>query len=175
MSATLVLDHTWQPHRVVSWQRAICMLFQEKAQLVEAYDEDIHGVTIVMKMPAVIRLVHKIRGKRSIKFSRINVALRDKFSCQYCGVKLPLRKLTYDHVVPRCRGGRTRWENIVMSCYPCNERKADKSPEQAGLHLRTKPVKPKWLPVVGFRLDKSMSIPDQWANWMYWRGELDEE
>lgn len=174
-ATTLVLDRGYQPHRIVSWQRAVTMLFQGKVEIVEEYDEDIRGVTITIKMPAVVRLLGKIRGKRSIKFSRINVAMRDSFSCMYCGNKLPLRKLTYDHVVPRSRGGKTRWENIVMACYPCNERKANQTPAEARMKLIKTPVKPSWLPVVGFRVEATMSIPDQWANWLYWQGTLDEE
>lgn len=172
---TLVLDQGYQPHRIVSWQRAVTMLFQDKVEVVTEYDEDIRGVTITIKMPAVVRLLRKIRGKRSIKFSRINVAMRDDFSCQYCGEKKPLRKLTYDHVLPRSRGGKTRWQNIVMACYSCNERKADRTPAEAHMLLRKTPVKPTWLPVVGFRIERSMTIPDQWANWLYWHGQLDED
>lgn len=175
MSSVLVLDQGYQPHRIVSWQRAVTMLFQQKVEVVETYDEDIKGVTITIKMPAVVRLLRKIRGKRSIKFSRINVAMRDDFSCQYCGEKKPLRRLTYDHVHPRSRGGKTRWQNIVMACYPCNERKADRTPAEAGMKLRKTPVKPNWLPVIGFRIESSMSIPDQWANWLFWHGQLDED
>lgn len=175
MSSTLVLDQGYQPHRVVSWQRAVTMLFQGKVEIVEEYDEDIRSLYITIKMPAVVRLLRKIRGKRSIKFSRINVAMRDDFSCQYCGDRLPLRKLTYDHVLPRSRGGKTRWQNIAMACYPCNERKADRTPAEAGMKLHATPVKPTWLPVVGFRIETTTSIPDQWASWLYWHSPLDEE
>lgn len=175
MTSVLVLDMGYQPHRIVSWQRAVTLLFQGKVEVIEEFDEELRGVTIVIKMPAVVRLLNKVRGKRSIKFSRINVAMRDEFCCQYCLEKFPLRKLTYDHVLPRAQGGKTRWENIVMACYGCNEKKGNRTPEKAGMKLKTKPVKPTWLPVVGFRVEASMSIPDQWANWMYWHGKLDEE
>lgn len=173
---TLVLDQGYRPHGIVDWRRAILMLFDEKVEVLEEYDEEVYrGATIVIKMPAVVRLLHRIRGKRSVKFSRINVALRDKFCCQYCGKKLPLKKLTYDHVVPRSKGGKTRWENIVMACYRCNERKADRTPEQVGMVLRKQPVKPRSLPVAAFQIDKSASIPDAWANWIFWHGELESD
>lgn len=172
---TLVLDQGYQPHRVVSWRRAVEMLFAGKVEVVEEYEEDIRSVTITIKMPAVVRLLRAVRGKkRSIKFSRINVAMRDDFRCQYCRQKKTLKKLTYDHVVPRSQGGRTTWENIVMACYGCNRDKGDRTPEQAGMKLRSKPVKPKWLPVVAFRIDPALSIPDAWANWLYWHGALEE-
>ncbi|MDD9940859.1 MAG: HNH endonuclease [Myxococcales bacterium] len=175
MMRTLVLDQGYQPHRVVSWQRAVTMLFDDKVEVVEEYNEDIRSVTITIKMPAVVRLLRAVRGSRGVKFSRMNVATRDGFRCQYCNRQFPLSKLTYDHVVPRCQGGKTRWENIVMACRPCNGRKGHRSPAQARMPLRKQPAKPKWLPVVAFRIDPSCTVPDLWANWLYWHGTLDEE
>lgn len=172
---TLVLDQGYAPHRIVSWQRAVTMLFQNKVEIVDEYDEDIRSVTITIKMPAVVRLLRKVARRRSIKFSRVNVATRDDFRCQYCGVKQPLKKLTYDHVVPRAQGGKTRWENIVMACYGCNEKKGGRTPEQAAMRLRKQPVKPASLPVVAFQVDLRASIPDQWMSFLYWHGKLDEE
>lgn len=173
MQQTLVLDQGYQPHRIISWQRAVTMLFQGKVEVVEEYDDDIRSVTITIKMPAVVRLLRRVGGKRSVKFSRINVAMRDNFSCQYCGEKLPLRKLTYDHVTPRCQGGKTRWENIVCACSACNERKADRTPRQAAMSLRKAPIKPTWLPVMAFRVDHASSVPSLWENWLYWNGALE--
>jgi 5-methylcytosine-specific restriction endonuclease McrA len=172
---TLVLDQGYQPHRIISWQRAVLMLFDGKVEVVEEYDDDIRSVTLVIKMPAVVRLLRAVRGKRGVKLSRMNVAIRDGFKCQYCARKLPLGKLTYDHVVPRSRFGTTCWENIVMACYTCNGRKAARTPEQAGLTLLKLPVRPSWLPVVAFKLDPSLSVPDAWIDWVYWHGKLDEE
>jgi len=172
---TLVLDQGYQPHRIVSWQRAVTMLFDGKVEVVEEYDHDIRSVTITIKMPAVVRLLRAVRGRRGVKFSRINVATRDGFACQYCEQKLPLAKLTYDHVIPRAQGGRTRWENIVMACLACNGRKAHRTPEQARMKLRKAPVKPAWLPAVAFRVDSACSVPEAWINWIYWHGALEEE
>lgn len=174
MLQTLVLDQGYQPHRIVSWQRAVCMWWEGKCEVVEEYDDDIRSVTLTIKMPAVVRLLHRVRGKKqAVKFSRINVATRDKFTCQYCGLKLPLSKLTYDHVVPRSHGGRTVWENIVMACYPCNEAKANRTPAQAKMPLRKVPVKPEHLPVVTMRFSVA-SVPDAWVSYIYWNGALDE-
>ncbi len=172
---TLVLDQGYQPHRIISWQRAVCMLFDGKVEIVEEYDDDIRSVSLTIKMPAVVRLLRKLSGrKRAIKFSRINVATRDDFRCQYCSGRFPLKKLTYDHVVPRCRGGKTSWENIVMACYDCNGKKGKLTPDEAGLQLRKTPVKPSWLPLVAFRIDAASSVPEAWANWLYWHGTLEE-
>lgn len=352
---TLVLDQGYQPHRIVSWQRAVEMIFTDKVEVVEEYDEDIRSVSITIKMPAVVRLLHKVRGrKKAVKFSRINVMTRDSFSCQYClapdhkvltadlrwvslgelsegdvligfdeelvspggrrfkdstveshefaedelflvtlddgtefrvtkehewlsrtvgksnltwrrtdglvgslvprlfdvwfaedsreagwasgmfdgegwlaknkglqsffaqnpgqplgyrrvisveaigrgeivrmrtssstfiadgfphhncGKRKPMKRLNYDHVIPRAQGGKTCWENIVTACYECNSRKANRTPQEAKMFPRKTPVKPKWLPVVVFRIEGN-SIPDQWASWVYWQGELESD
>ena len=173
-SRVLVLDQGYQPHRVVSWQRAVTMLFRGVCEVIEEYDEDLRSVTFVMKVPAVIRLLRKVGRKRAVKFSRMNVLLRDNWKCQYCGQAMPTRKLNYDHVTPRRLGGKTTWENIVTSCIPCNDKKGGRTPEQAHMHLLKKPVKPKSLPVVAFRIEAGESIPDAWRNFIYWHGGLEE-
>lgn len=174
MQQTLVLTTTYQPHKIVSWQKAVTMIFLGKVEVLEEYDEEIRSVSITIRMPAVVRLLRVLRGKsRGLKFSRINVMTRDGFRCQYCGQKRPMRELTYDHVVPRSQGGRTTWENIVTACYECNREKSGRTPAQAGMKLRTVPVKPKHLPTVTLRFDLG-SMPDAWASWVYWQGALDE-
>jgi 5-methylcytosine-specific restriction endonuclease McrA len=174
MQQTLVLDQGYQPHRVVSWQRAVSMWWSGLCEVVEEYDEDIRSVTFTIKMPAVVRLLHRVRGKRqAVKFSRINVAARDNYTCMYCGVKFPISKLTYDHVTPRSQGGKTVWENIVMSCEDCNARKANRTPAQAKMVLRKAPVRPAFLPVVTMRFEMG-SIPDAWASYVYWNVALEE-
>jgi len=176
MSRTLVLDQGYQPHRIVSWQRAVTMLFQEKVEVVEEYDETIYsGATFTMKMPAVIRLLRTVARKKAVRFSRMNVLTRDNWTCQYCGRRLTTRKLNYDHVTPRSQGGKTVWENIVTSCYPCNDRKRDRTPEKAGMQLKKRPVKPRTLPVVAFHIEASDSIPDAWRNFVYWHGALESD
>lgn len=175
MSSTLVLDMGYMPHRIVSWQRAICMILQDKAEVVEEYDEEIYrGSTMTLKMPAVVRLLQMVKRKKHVRFSRMNVLTRDNWTCQYCGRKRSTKDLNYDHVVPRSQGGTTVWENIVTSCYPCNDKKKNRTPEQAGMKLRKQPVKPSSLPVVAFHLEASDSFPDAWRNWVYWHGKLEQ-
>lgn len=183
---TLVLDMGYQPHRIVTWQRAITMLFQNKCEIIEEYDEPLmtadqverakaSGWTIIFeKMPAVVRLLTKVQRKKAVRFSRMNVLTRDNWTCQYCGVKLTTRKLNYDHVVPRSMGGKTVWENIVTSCYACNDKKRDRTPQQAGMRLRKQPYKPNSLPVVAFHLEPGDSLPDVWRSFLYWNTELEE-
>ena len=173
---TLVLDLGFQPHRVVSWQRAVILCLTKKAEAVEDYDEVIYDSdTFVMKMPAVIRLLSKIGRKKAIRFSRMNILTRDKWQCQYCGERFKTRKLNYDHVTPRSQGGKTVWENIAASCYPCNAKKGGRTPQQAGMTLLSQPYRPKSLPVVSFHLEETDSIPDAWRNWCYWHGKLESD
>lgn len=159
----LVLTSAFVPHKVVSWEHAIGMIFGDppSAELVEDTGEVIHPSGI--KMPSVVRLTKPIEGmKRAVKFSRVNVFTRDNFRCCYCGSPKRMRELNYDHVVPRHLGGKTTWENIVSSCYPCNTRKANRTPEAAGMKLLRKPIKPKSLPIAAPRFDPK-DIPPSWA------------
>jgi 5-methylcytosine-specific restriction endonuclease McrA len=175
MDRTLVLDLGYQPHRIVSWQRAITMLFQGKVEVVEEYDEIVYsGRTLVLRMPAVVRLLQRVARRKAVRFSRMNVLARDNWTCQYCGRRFPTRELNYDHVIPRSQGGKTGWENIVSACYGCNDRKANRTPRQAGMRLIKQPVKPASLPVIALHFDPAGSIPEAWANWVYWHGELEQ-
>lgn len=164
MSAThtLILTQGFQPHRIVSWQEAVSLLWTGKIEVLEEYDEVVRSPSVELYVPAVGRLLKAVRNrKKAVKFSRINVMTRDNFVCQYCGTKLPMSKLNYDHVVPRSQGGKTVWENIVTCCYPCNNRKAGKTPEQAGMLLRSKPTQPKSLPLTPPRI-LTDDAPEQW-------------
>lgn len=174
MSRVLLLTQGYEPHKVIGWDRAITLIYTGKAEVVAATDEVIYrnGATIV-HMPSVIRLVRGTpRQKRAIKFSRMNVFSRDNFRCQYCGSPKKARELNYDHVVPRHLGGRTTWDNIVSSCYPCNTRKRNRTPEQAGMKLRTRPKKPESLPLVSIRFDPK-DLPPDWVEWC--RGYFEDE
>jgi 5-methylcytosine-specific restriction endonuclease McrA len=164
-----VLTPGMEPHRIIPWQKAINMLFLGKAEVLEETDEVLYrSVTITIRMPSVVRLIRFFRGvKRAVKFSRINVMTRDDFTCQYCGIKKKMRELNYDHVIPRHMGGRTTWENIVTSCYPCNAKKRNRTPDQAGMTLLSQPMKPKWLPIT-VHLHFGGTIPEAWASYVYW-------
>lgn len=197
---TLVLDAGYQPHRVVGWQRAAQLLHDGRAEVVELYEETIRAISretakalqlskqmltwfelgvddsdpdvFVVRVPAVVRLLGVVGRKKVVKFSRINVLTRDGFACQYCGEPKPMRELNYDHVVPRSQGGKTTWENIVAACYRCNARKGSRTPEQAGMRLLTRPVKPKSLPIAHLRIESLREIPECWRSWLYWNVEL---
>jgi 5-methylcytosine-specific restriction endonuclease McrA len=162
----LVLTPSFLPHKVITWERAVVMFFSGKVEIVDSYEEELRSPSITMKMPAVVRLKNTPSAvKRSVKFSRVNVFTRDGFRCQYCGSPKRMAELNYDHVTPRHLGGRTTWENIVSSCYPCNSRKANRTPEQAGMKLRQKPYAPKTLPVAPPRFDPR-DVPPVWADYV---------
>ena len=148
MATTLLLNATYEPMKVISWQRAITLLFLNKAEMVESYDEVIRSISHAVRKPAVVRLRRYARQDRSVKFSRENVYRRDDFSCQYCGARPGAAALTLDHVVPRARGGKTEWTNIVTACVRCNAVKADRTPEQARMPLPRRPFKPASMPML---------------------------
>jgi 5-methylcytosine-specific restriction endonuclease McrA len=111
-----------------------------------------------LRVPEVIALAHYDRLPSSaVTFSRRNVAKRDHHTCQYCGAQPGWEQVTVDHVVPRSQGGATSWTNCVAACLACNARKADRTPEQAGMHLRRRPARPKWRPLYATRGARSES------------------
>lgn len=166
MNATvLVLDYSYQPIRVVSWRDAFCWWFSGKIEILKEY-EDIVARTAnkVFKVPSVIRLLKNFYIKydisKRIKFNRINLWLRDAGRCQYCGEEISLRSLTIDHVIPKSLSGKTTWENTVVSCFRCNQKKQNRTPEQAGMRLLTKPAKPS---ILQSRLGIDPSkLPEDW-------------
>jgi 5-methylcytosine-specific restriction endonuclease McrA len=169
---TLVLSQSYEPIKVVSWQRALRLLTLGKVEVLEEYEWGVRTTTLVIKVPAVVRLLRAFRRhKKAVKFSRANIYARDGYTCQYCSRKLPITELTYDHVVPRHHGGRTEWTNIVTACQECNLRKGARTPEQARMHLRTPPVQPRWVPAVTITIS-TRSVPDAWRDYLYWTGEL---
>ena len=170
-AAVLVLDVGMRPLRVESWQRAICDLFLGKVEVIEySRDRTIQGVKQVWPLPSVVRVVRHFKRQRiRVKFSRLNIYARDQFTCQYCAVQFPSEDLTFDHVLPRSRGGKTTWENIVTCCIPCNRQKANRVPAEAGVRLRSKPHRPSYLPAITVQMD-TRHIPAEWAP--YWTTTL---
>ena len=171
---TLVLSQGFEPVKIVPWRRAITLLFLGKVEVIEEYDRNIKTTSLAIKIPAVVRLLGAFRRhKKPVKFSRINIYGRDKFTCQYCGVKKKIGELTYDHILPRSRGGKTTWLNIATCCQDCNRRKADRTPEQAGMRLLKTPVQPTATPVLVVAVSRE-SVPDAWRDYMYWTSELEQ-
>jgi 5-methylcytosine-specific restriction endonuclease McrA len=170
---TLMLDQGYAPVGIIPWQRAMQMLFLNKCEVVEEYDHEIKTTYLVIKVPAVVRLLGKVRRKKKlVKFSRVNIYGRDGYQCQFCGIRLPIGELTYDHVIPRSQGGKTEWTNIVSCCSDCNQQKANRTPEQAKMKLLKVPIQPVDLPAIVIPLSRT-NVPDAWREYLYWTGSLD--
>lgn len=174
---TLMLDQGYAPVKVIPWQRAIQLLTLGKVEVevVEEYDHEVHSTYLVIKIPAVVRLLRAFRRhKKPVKFSRVNIYGRDGYKCQYCGEHKAIDELTYDHVMPRSRGGRTTWTNIVTCCSACNLRKADRTPLEAHMKLRREPRQPVDLPAIVVAVSRE-SAPAAWRDYLYWTGELESD
>ncbi len=169
---TLLLSQSYEPLRVISWKRALTLMTLGKVEVLEEYDHELRTLTFVIKVPAVVRLLRTFRRhKMQVRFSRANIYARDSYACQYCGAKKPIGELTYDHVRPRHQGGKTEWTNIVTACQECNLYKGCRTPEQAGMRLRQKPVQPTWVPAITIAIS-TRSMPDAWRDYLYWTSEL---
>lgn len=173
---TLVLNQGYEPVRVVNWQRAITMVYLDKATVLDSYTTQVHSAHRAHDVPAVIWLRRNVmwlgrKAKRpppDVKFTRFYVYARDGWKCQYCGKQLPASVLTFDHVIPRAQGGRTKWTNIVTACGPCNQVKGDRTPQEAGMKLLRKPREPHWLPALLVKGLSEKTIPEQWTNYIGW-------
>lgn len=175
MQSTLLLDQSYLPLDIISWQDAVRLLFLNKIEVVEEYEDELHSMYLVIKMPAVVRLLNAFKKKKKrVKFSRINIYTRDRYACQYCGKSGTMKDFTFDHVIPRSRGGKTTWENIVTACSACNTKKGDRTPHEAKMRLIKDPVQPEWLPAVAIKVSQR-SVPDEWASFLYWNSKLIED
>lgn len=159
---TLVLTPWYFPHKVVRWQAAVTLLYLDKVEVLASYAEELCSPSIRIRTPAVLRLKKKVVAiKRGVRFSRLNVYTRDNYTCMYCGQRLGPSNLTFDHVLPRSKGGGTGWDNIVTACHACNRRKGNRTPEQAGMLPLRPPHRPQTLPVLPPRIDLR-TAPDEW-------------
>ena len=173
----LLLNQTYEPLGTVSVARAVIMTFKDTVT-VEEFDSErvLRSARAEFRVPSVIRrrtYINVRRRREASGMKRLRIYMRDKFRCQYCGEKKTLKQLNYDHVIPRVQGGKTVWENIVTSCYPCNDRKGSRTPQQAGMKLLRQPHKPASLPVVPpIRLEEGQ-LPETWQP--YCDGFLSQE
>jgi len=169
-SRVLVLNRSYMPIHVTSARRAFTLIYQDGARALDAtyqtFDFDqwrqlpadgepasVGTADGRIRVPRVIVLVTFDRmPKRHVRYSRVNVFARDKYTCQYCGDRPARTELNLDHVVPRSLGGRTTWENVVCSCVDCNRRKGGRTPQQARLRLKRKPARPRWTPLMNLAI-----------------------
>jgi 5-methylcytosine-specific restriction endonuclease McrA len=196
----LVLNRLWQAVNVCTVERALTLLFTGHAAVVHQDDDNnfntfsfsewrsfsdaagfgdpeaVKSISLRVRIPRVILLLFFDRmPNKDVKFTRQNVFERDKNTCQYCGHKYDRKELNIDHVVPRQRGGLTTWTNVVCSCIDCNSRKANRTPEEAGIRLIRRPKKPRWRPFLEIQFARSHD--HSWRHFLdlaYWNVELGE-
>ena len=163
---------SYYPLSLWSWQDAIKAVFLDRVNIVEQYDHAVRSPSLEMKLPSVVSLKTFVRPSTNPAFTRFNVFLRDRFSCQYCGSR---DDLTFDHLMPRSRGGHTTWINVVAACSACNLRKgnadhgggqdvavADAVRSRACSHLHR-----------NGRLFPPNYLHESWLDYLYWDTELD--
>lgn len=189
----LVLNSSWMAVHVATVRRAIGLVYRGLAEVVDpedhvTYDFDdwrdlsaaytsgdcIETVTFKIRVPEVIRLRFFGRMVRKrIRFNRRNIFLRDRNTCQYCGRRFDPSELTLEHVVPRSRGGISSWDNVVLACVECNDRKANRLPAEAGLVLIREPKRPEWATHIGVRLGRHRKASwERFVSDAYWNIEL---
>jgi 5-methylcytosine-specific restriction endonuclease McrA len=193
----LVLNRSWVAVNVAPMRRALTLLFQGHARVVHPGDytlydfEDwcalsrerenfdggrfIHTPALQIRLPEVI-LLSSFNGfiRREVRLSRRNIFERDRHRCQYCGKRFPKADLTIDHVLPKSRGGRDTWDNLVLACVRCNLKKRNQTPEEARMHLLRKPATPKWLPRFGTQIPRDALMSWQrFVDLAYWNTEIE--
>jgi 5-methylcytosine-specific restriction endonuclease McrA len=163
------------PLSLWGWQDAVKAVFLDRVNIISEYDDEVHSPSFAMKLPSVIALKTYIPMARRPAFTRFNVFLRDRFACQYCGHALPASELTFDHIVPRSRGGRTSWTNVVTACTDCNLRKGNRHHTEIGMTLRRIPDQPSnyQLQQIGRAFPPNF-LHESWRDFLYWDVELED-
>lgn len=162
---------SYYPLSLWSWQDAIKAVFLDRVNIVSTYDTAVHSPSFEMRLPSVVCLKSYVKPAKYPAFTRFNVFLRDKFSCQYCGDQ---HELTFDHVIPRSKGGQTLWDNVVAACAPCNLKKGNRMPKAAGMI----PAQMPYQPTVHELHRNGRAFPpnylhESWHDYLYWDSELE--
>lgn len=176
---TLVLNAdyrplSYHPLSLWSWRDAVSALLLKRVDLVETYDRVVRSPSLELPVPSVVALKRYVSFNGRPAFTRYNIYLRDGFTCQYCGEPFPASELTFDHVMPRSRGGLTEWSNVVAACGPCNLSKANRTPEEAGMPLIQEAREPSIRRLNSLaRSIKPASVHHTWVDYLYWDSELE--
>ena len=162
------------PLSLWSWQETVKAVFLDRVNIISHYDRVVRSPSFQMRLPSVISLKEYIATARRPAFTRFNVFLRDRFVCQYCGDDFPSHDLTFDHVIPRSRGGRTTWENVVTACSTCNLLKGNRVPAESGMYPRHLPGQP----TTHLLRENGRAFPPNflhhsWRDFLYWDTELE--
>ncbi len=162
---------SYYPLSLWPWQEAIKAVFLDRVTILAQYDEVVRSQRETIQIPSVVVLKDYVQPQKRVAFTRFNLFLRDEFCCQYCGSK---GELTFDHVLPRSRGGITSWENVVAACSPCNLRKGNKLLRVSGLNLRRPPRQPSAEDMrnAGRRFPPN-HLHESWLDFLYWDAELE--
>jgi len=162
---------SYYPLSLWNWQDAIKAVFMDRVNIVSEYDRIVSSPSFDMRLPSVVSLKNYVTPVRFPAFTRFNVFLRDRFTCQYCGIE---DDLTFDHVIPRSKGGVTSWENVVAACSPCNLRKSDKLPKTAQMWPSQQPYRPSVHQLhANGRLFPPNFLHESWQDYLYWDTELE--
>lgn len=165
----LKLSQSYEPIEIIGWKKAFKLITLGKAEVLREYEYECRTSAVSYRHPAVIRLIKAFpRPKNRVRYSKHNVFARDRWQCAYCRRKFDKEDLTTDHILPKARGGKTCWENIVTCCKDCNTRKKDKTPQEAGMALETIPTIPDFIPTFLFSLSKN-EIPEIWKDFCFYR------
>ena len=174
--AALVLNADYRPLSylplsVWPWQDAVKARFLNRLDVIAEYNDQINSPSVSIRIPSVVVLRDYVKPSKSTAFTRFNLFLRDEFSCQYCGKR---GEMTFDHILPRCRGGKTTWENVVAACGPCNLRKGARDLRSSGMKIQKYPVKPSSETL----MNKGRKFPpnylhESWMDFLYWDAELE--
>lgn len=162
------------PLSIWPWQEAVKAIFRESVTVISEYEQTVSSPTRQFRLPSVLVLREYIHTSRRPAFTRFNVFLRDQWRCQYCGVRYRTTDLTFDHVIPKSRGGYTAWDNIVTACQCCNIMKGNKIPRECGMYPRVVPRQP-----TVFELqEQGKKFPpgflhESWGDYLYWDSELE--
>lgn len=175
----LVLNADYQPLSYFplstwSWKNALKAVFLDRVNVVSVYNQKVNSPTTSIMLPCVISLKDYVPLPRKAAFTRFNVFLRDKFTCQYCAKVSKAEELTFDHVIPRSKGGKTEWENVVTSCRSCNTAKGNKSLKKLGISLNKNPNVPSnyELKEIGRQYPPNY-LHKEWNDFLYWDSELE--
>ncbi len=164
------------PLSLLPWNEAIKAIFRDSVTVVSEYERVVSSPSLAMKLPSVIALKEYVTPARKPAFTRFNVYLRDEWRCQYCGQDHRTNELTFDHVIPRSKGGRTSWDNIVAACRPCNTKKGSDMPSKCGMF----PIRKAAEPTIYDLQKNGRKFPpnflhESWSDFLYWDSELDQD
>ncbi len=162
---------SYYPLSLWSWQDTIKAVFLDRVTVVSTYEKAIHSPSFEMRLPSVVSLKTYVKPSRNPAFTRFNVFLRDRFRCQYCGHG---EDLTFDHLIPRSKGGQTTWDNVLTACSPCNLRKGSKTLKESGLQLAQLPFAPSVQDLhTNGRQFPPNYLHQSWMDYLYWDTELE--